>query len=556
MIAATRYANNTHRHGQPLDESALTIKNTNEPGTATDHHCIARASEQTKYGAHLPRTLTLTAKTVKESANGVKHGDRRGTAVRHRQTTEGVPGIVGGFPKGEENRGGSRGPDSRLESGSKNPNRETTTMKRKYEKKGHPDKAGLRELLAKDGRDYLLPLVNVFALAGGALDQIIDVIGRAAIEAVLDISAADVAGEKQPGKERKGAGAAYHGRQRGRVYLADRAVRVEKPRLRSPGEGEIAIPAYEALRRPSGLGERMLELLLAGLSTRSYGKAIGEMAETAGVSKSSVSRQAAEAAGERLKELAERRLDDRDYLIVYVDGIQFGGHHVLAALGVDDKGNKRVLGVREGASENAVVALGLLESLVERGLDPGRARLFVLDGSKALHKAVGQVFGSACLVQRCRNHKMRNVTGHLPKELHDQASAVLRAAWKLGAKDGKARIEQFASWVEKQHPDAAGSLREGLGEMFTVREIGLTPALRRCLGTTNVIDNAHSGMRRRTGRVTRWRDGSMAVRWAAAAFMDAEKNYRRIMGYKDLWILKAHLDELGTPPVDGEEVAA
>ena len=403
-------------------------------------------------------------------------------------------------------------------------------MKRKYEKKGPPDKAGLRELLAKDGRDYLLPLVNVFALAGGALDQIIDVIGRAAIEAVLDISAADVAGEKQPGKERKGAGAAYHGRQRGRVYLADRAVRVEKPRLRSPGEGEIAIPAYEALRRPSGLGERMLELLLAGLSTRSYGKAI--------------------------KELAERRLDDRDYLIVYVDGIQFGGHHVLAALGVDDKGNKRVLGLREGASENAVVALALLESLVERGLDPGRARLFVLDGSKALHKAVGQVFGSACLVQRCRNHKMRNVTGHLPKELHDQARAVLRAAWKLGAKDGKARIEQFASWVEKQHPDAAGSLREGLGEMFTVREIGLTPALRRCLGTTNVIDNAHSGMRRRTGRVTRWRDGSMAVRWAAAAFLDAEKNYRRIMGYKDLWILKAHLDELGTPPVDGEEVAA
>ena len=223
---------------------------------------------------------------------------------------------------------------------------------------------------------------------------------------------------------------------------------------------------------------------------------------------------------------------------------------------MDDEGNKRILGLREGASENAVVALGLLENLVERGLDPGRARLFVLDGSKALRKAVGQVFGSACLVQRCRNHKMRNVTGHLPKELHDQASVVLRAAWKLGAKDGKARIEQFASWVEKQHPNAAGSLREGLGEMFTVSGIGLTPALRRCLGTTNVIDNAHSGMRRRTGRVTRWRDGSMAVRWAAAAFLDAEKGYRRIMGYKDLWMLKAHLDELGTPPVDVTEVAA
>jgi len=442
-----------------------------------------------------------------------------------------------------------------LESGSENPNRETTTMKRNYERKDQPDKAGLRDLLAKDGREHLLPLVNVFALAGGALDGIIDVIGRAAIEAVLDIGAAEVAGERQPGRRRDGDGPAYHGRQRGRVYLADRAVRVEKPRLRDPG-GEVAIPAYEALRRPSGLGERMLELLLAGLGTRSYGKAVGEMAETAGVSKSSVSRRAAEAAGERLRELAERRLDDRDYLIVYVDGIQFGGHHILAALGVDENGNKRVLGIREGASENAVVALGLLESLVERGLNPGRARLFVLDGSKALRAAVGQVFGSACLMQRCRNHKMRNVTGHLPKELHDQARAVLRAAWKLDAKEGGARIEQFASWVETRHPDAAGSLREGLDELFTVSRIGLTPALRRCLGTTNVIDNAHSGMRRRTGRVTRWRDGSMAVRWAAAAFLEAETSYRRIMGYRDLWILKAHLDELTTPSIEGREVAA
>ncbi len=186
----------------------------------------------------------------------------------------------------------------------------------------------------------------------------------------------------------------------------------------------------------------------------------------------------------------------------------------------------------------------------------GRGRLFVLDGSKALRKAVGRVFGSACLVQRCRNHKMRSVTGHLPKELHDQASAELRAAWKLGAKDGKARIEQFQSWVQKQHPDAAGSLREELDELSTVSGIGLTPALRRCLGTTNVIDNAHSGMRRRTGHVTRWRDGSMAVRWAVAAFLDAEKGYRRIMGYKDLWMLKAYLEELGTPPVDGKKVAA
>ena len=132
---------------------------------------------------------------------------------------------------------------------------------------------------------------------------------------------------------------------------------------------------------------------------------------------------------------------------------------------------------------------------------------------------------------------------------------MLRAAWKLGAKEGHARIEQFASWVEKQHPNAVGSLREGLGELFTVSELGLPPALRRCLGTTNVIDNAHSGMRRHTGRVTRWRDGSMAVRGAAASFMQAEEKYRKIMGYRDLWTLKAHLDEPGAPQLTRKAAA-
>ena len=167
-------------------------------------------------------------------------------------------------------------------------------MRKRYEGRGGADKRAARELLAREGR-HLLPLADVFVRAGDALDTIIDVIGRAAIEAVLEIGASDVAGPKQPGR-RRGGGVAYHGRQKGRVYLSDRAVRVEKPRLRRKGGGEVAIPAYEMLRRPEGLGDRMLELLMRGVSTRAYGKAIGEMAETAGVSRSSVSRRAAEAA--------------------------------------------------------------------------------------------------------------------------------------------------------------------------------------------------------------------------------------------------------------------
>ena len=156
-----------------------------------------------------------------------------------------------------------------------------------------------------------------------------------------------------------------------------------------------------------------------------------------------------------------------DLLVIYLDGIQMGSHHVLAAVGVDSDGKKHVLGVREGASENAEVTSALLEDLVERGLDPGRRRLFVIDGSKALRKAIEKVFGQRHPIQRCRNHKLRNVLGHLPKDQHPQVKAAFRAAMKLDAKQGEQKLEQLARWLERDHPSASASLREGLSEMFT-----------------------------------------------------------------------------------------
>jgi putative transposase len=330
------------------------------------------------------------------------------------------------------------------------------------------------------------------------------------------------------------------------VYLSDRKVRVERPRLRRRGQGEggeLEVPAYEAMRRPGPLADRMLEILMAGVSTRKYGRVIGEMADTVGVSKSAVSREAIEASERVLKELMERRLDAWDLLAIYIDGIQFGAHHVIAAVGVDDDGTKHVLGMRQGASENAEVTKALLEDLVERGLDPERRRLFVIDGSKALRKAIDQVFGSGHPVQRCRNHKLRNVVGHLPKDQHPQVKAAIRAAWKLDAREGELKLEQLARWLERDQPSAATSLREGLTEMFTINRLGLPPRLRKCLGTTNLIDSTHSGARQKTRRVTNWKNGAMALRWAAAAFVETEKNYRRIIGYDQLWMLKAHLDD-------------
>ena len=401
-------------------------------------------------------------------------------------------------------------------------------------------------LLAKDGQ-LILPLLDLVEQAQCAIDDLVDVMGRATIEAVLTMSAQQLAGPKQQGKKTD-RDVVYHGTQRGRVALKERQLSVEKPRLRKrhgpKGEsGEVEIPAYEALQKDSRLADRMLEIMMAGVSTRRYEDVLPQMAETVGVSKSQVSREFIEAGERLLKELSERDFSETDILVVYVDGLQFGKYHVICAVGVDAGGHKHVLGFREGATENAEVATALLEDLTARGLSPFRRRLFVIDGSKALRKAVDQVFGKENPVQRCRNHKLRNVLGHLPKDQHDQTKSTIKAAFKLGADEGIAKLKQYASWLERDWPSAAASLQEGLDELFTINRLGLPSQLRRCLGTTNLIDNSHSAVRQRSARVKHWRDGMMALRWTAASFAASEKNFRRIMGHQHLWMLKAALDE-------------
>jgi transposase-like protein len=417
-------------------------------------------------------------------------------------------------------------------------------MRKRYEVAGRADRRAVAEFLKREGQ-FLLPLVELVERTELAIDEVIEVVGRATVEAVLGLSAEALAGPKQAGRARGAGEAVWYGSQGGQVYLSDRKVRVERPRLRVKGRGEggeVEVPAYEAMRRPGPLAERMLEILLAGVSTRRYADVIPAMADTVGVAKSSVSRESIEASETALRELMERRLDAWDLLVVYVDGIQFGNHHVLAAVGVDSEGAKHVLGMREGASENTEVVTALLADLVARGLDAGRRRLWVIDGSKALRKAIDQVFGNPP-VQRCRNHKLRNLTGHLPKAQHAQIKSAFRAAMKLEASEGTQKLEQLALWLEREHPSAAASLREGLDELFTINRLDLPPRLRKCLATTNLIDSTHSGVRQKTRRITNWKNGAMVLRWSAAAFLATEKSYRRIIGHEHLWILKAHLDE-------------
>jgi putative transposase len=420
---------------------------------------------------------------------------------------------------------------------------EGTAVEKNYQVINRNDRRALARWLTKHGQG-LLPLVELVESTELALEELIDVSGRAAIEAVLELSAMQVAGEPQRG--RRAGEIIWHGHQRGQVSLAERKVRVQRARLRRRGGGvgaEVAIPAYEALKRNHRAGARMLEILLRGVSTRNYAKVLPEMAESVGVSRSAVSREFVAASEDQLKVLCERRLDELEILIVYIDGIQFGEHHVMVALGVDPKGKKHLLGVREGATENAAVVSELLEDLVARGLSPRQRRLFVIDGSKALRAAITRVFGERVPIQRCRNHKLRNVRDHLPRHLQAQVASAMRASFRLAPEEGIAKLKQQASWLEREYPDAAGSLREGLEELFTINRLALSPSLCRALGSTNIIENPNSTARRKTDRVTYWRDGEMVKRWVAAAFLDAEKSFRRILGYRDLWMLKAILNE-------------
>jgi len=312
----------------------------------------------------------------------------------------------------------------------------------------------------------------------------------------------------------------------------------------------------QAMQDQTGMGSRMLEILLEGVSTRQYGAVIPKMADTVGVSKSSVSRAAIQASEAQLERLLNRRFDDVDLLIIYVDGMHFGDQCVIGAIGVDEHGQKHVLGLQEGATENSAAAKDLLEDLVRRGVKPERRRLFVIDGSKALRAAINAVFGAASLVQRCRQHKLRNVAERLPKDQQEQTKSLMRAAWKLDAKEGITKLEKLAKWLEREHPDAADSLREGMEECFTINRMDIPPSLHRCLASTNLIENPHSGVRRRTRRVCRWRDKPMAKRWAAAAMLATEKNFRRVMGHKDMWALKAILDGKSEKTVDRREKVA
>ena len=389
--------------------------------------------------------------------------------------------------------------------------------------------------------ELFAPMLNLIASGKQTIESVMNQAGRAVAELLLQLSAVSIAGEKSPG--RQSGEVLWHGSQGGQIGRLERRLKVSKPRLRSRGRRgrEVDIPLYEQLQSDSGLAARMSEILVSGVSTRKYARVLPAMAASAGIAKSSVSRAVKGASEASLRQLMERSFREHDILAVYIDGIEVAGHHVVAAVGLDDSGEKHLLGLVRGSSENAGVVKDLLQSLVKRGIDASVQRLFVIDGSKAIRSAIEQVYGEQGLVQRCRAHKVRNVTERLPEPTRAQTHSVMHAAYKLPEKEGIAKIKQQAKWLQEQYPDAAASLLEGLEETFTVNRLKLTPALMRCLCTTNIIENPNGAVRRVTGRICRWRDPEMVLRWMASAYLEAEKSFRRIQGYRDLWVLSVAL---------------
>jgi putative transposase len=321
------------------------------------------------------------------------------------------------------------------------------------------------------------------------------------------------------------------------LVLGGRRVSVKRPRVRSTAGEEIALPSWAAWSSEDPLEDRAVEQMLVGVSTRKYDRSLEALPaaiESRGAGKSAVSRRFVRATAKKVSELLERDLSGLDLKVLMLDGVHYAKEHVIvAAVGVDQEGAKHVLGLWEGATENKVTCTALLESLVERGLRTDRAMLVVIDGGKALYRAVRAIFGKRALIQRCQAHKKRNVLDALPQHKRESVKRTLNTAFHTeDHARAKRMLENLARSLEEQHPGAAASLREGLEDLLTVKRLGLAgSALERTLSTTNLIENLIGQVRQLSARVKRWKSGQMILRWSAAGVLEAESGFRRLRGY-------------------------
>lgn len=385
--------------------------------------------------------------------------------------------------------------------------------------------------------------------------------GMTVLGAMLEEDRARLCGPRYAHDPHRQASRAGHAE--GELAMGGRRVRMRRPRVRGADGREVPLETWERFAEADPLTPRAVEQMVLGVSTRNYARSIEPApphVPSRGTSKSAVSRRFVVATREKLTETMGRDLSGLAICTTMIDGIHVGDHLVLAALGIDESGEKHVLGLYEGATENETVCTALISDLTSRGLRTDRSMLFVIDGSKGLAKAIRAVYGKRAIIQRCQVHKRRNVEDHLPEDMRKNVGRTISTAYKCGdAARAKRMLEALARQLERKHPSAAASLREGLDETLTVLHFSLPHGLMRTLATTNPIEFLNSRIRKTTHNVTRW-DGTMVLRWVALALGEASKTFRRLRGYvampKLVAALRAHDAQLDTKSVDASKRAA
>jgi len=372
-------------------------------------------------------------------------------------------------------------------------------------------------------------------------------VGLGVVHELMELEVDEVVGPK--GKHNPDRAAVRHGHEDGSMTLGGRRVEVGRPRVRSTeGERELAVKTYGYFADRDPLTRAVMDRMLAGVSTRKFarvGEPVGTGVEqsSSATSKSTVSELFIERTRTALGELMGRRLEDVRLAVLMLDGLEIAERTHVVALGISTEGVKIPLGLWEGSTENATLARTLLADLVDRGLDPEQAILFVIDGAKALRRATKDVFGEHALVHRCHRHKERNVCDLLPERDRDQMRARIRAAWSLTDPElAKQRLALLASELDHTWPDAAGSLREGLEDTLTLMRLGIDGQLAKTLSSTNPCESMIEIVRSTQRNVKRWQDGDMRKRWTAAGMLVAEQQFRRIIGYRDLAKLVAAIE--------------
>jgi putative transposase len=392
----------------------------------------------------------------------------------------------------------------------------------------------------------VLPMADIVGWLHKGVGELIRQAGLQLMDLLMQEEVRDLVGERSQRQAERTAN--RWGSERGYCVVMGQKVPVERPRVRTTDDREVRLGSYEMFHRGEPLTETVWEKLMLGLSTRKYGQAIRQFSEAYGLEKSAISEHFIEASRAKLKDMMERRLDKIQLCALLIDATPFEGQQMVAALGIAQDGRKTILGIRQGATENATVVSELLDDLVSRGLDFTEPRLYILDGAKALSAAVKKHAGESAAIQRCQVHKRRNVLDHLTDEQKPAVARKLNAAYAL---EDYAAAKQALNRLHRElmdlNPSAARSLGEGMEETLTVHRLHIPMQLRKTLASTNVIESAFSIVEQVCKNVKRWHGGDQRERWVGSGLLVAQKQFRRVTGYKQIPALIRELEALAPP---------